>query len=97
MAIVYFLVNFLCRNAEGRFYKQYRFLKVASNSDIIVCYLGLDEVTEAEGLDRENMKLKDNQISLIKTLKELNKPIMNNDVFTFIIEFIKNTKCSTYS
>lgn len=51
-------------------------INVSKKADVIVCYLGLDEVTEAEGLDRENMKIKDNQIRLIDNLKQLNKPIV---------------------
>ena len=51
-------------------------IKLASQADVVVLYLGLDEVTEAEGLDRANMRLADNQIALVKDIKNLNKKIV---------------------
>ncbi|MGF7126775.1 hypothetical protein J2T56_001480 [Natronobacillus azotifigens] len=35
---------------------------MAKKADVILLYLGLDEVTEAEGLYRTNMSIPDNQI-----------------------------------
>ncbi|MCH5180771.1 MAG: glycoside hydrolase family 3 C-terminal domain-containing protein [Erysipelotrichales bacterium] len=51
-------------------------LKLASSADVVVCYLGLDEVTEAEGLDRKDMKLAANQIELVKEIKKLGKEVV---------------------
>lgn len=51
-------------------------LDLASKADIVVLYLGLDEVTEAEGLDRKNLHLENNQLELIKAVKKLNKKIV---------------------
>lgn len=51
-------------------------LKLASQADVVICYLGLDEVTEAEGLDRKNMKLPENQARLVRELKKLGKKIV---------------------
>ena len=51
-------------------------IKLAEQSDVVVLYLGLDEVTEAEGLDRSDMRLKDNQLELVKDIKQLNKKIV---------------------
>ena len=51
-------------------------LDLASRADTVVLYLGLDEVTEAEGLDRANMHLNDNQLNLIKEIKKLKKKIV---------------------
>ena len=51
-------------------------VKLASSADVVVCYLGLDEVTEAEGLDRRNMKLAQVQIDLLKEIKKLGKKIV---------------------
>lgn len=42
---------------------------LAKKADVALVYVGLDEVTEAEGLDRENIKIPQNQIDLIKKLK----------------------------
>ncbi|MBO4703589.1 MAG: glycoside hydrolase family 3 protein, partial [Bacilli bacterium] len=51
-------------------------MEVAKLADIVVLYLGLDEVTEAEGLDRTNLLLNDNQLELVKDIKELGKQIV---------------------
>ena len=51
-------------------------LELASKADVVVLYLGLDEVTEAEGLDRSNMRLKDNQLELVQDIKKLKKKVV---------------------
>ena len=51
-------------------------IELAKQADTVVLYLGLDEVTEAEGLDRQNMYLENNQIELVKAVKGLNKKIV---------------------
>ena len=51
-------------------------IELAKKADVVVLYLGLDEVTEAEGLDRKNMHLENNQIQLVKDIKELKKDIV---------------------
>ena len=50
--------------------------KLALKSDVILLYVGLDELTEVEGLDRSNMKLPKNQLELISELSQLNKKII---------------------
>lgn len=51
-------------------------LEIASKADIIVYFMGLDEVTESEGLDRETIYLPYNQIALLRALKTLDKKIV---------------------
>ena len=51
-------------------------LELADKADIVVLYLGLDEVTEAEGLDRKNLHLENNQLDLVKDMKELGKKVV---------------------
>ena len=51
-------------------------IKLANQADVVVLYLGLDEVTEAEGLDRANMRLADNQIQLVKDIRNLGKQVV---------------------
>ena len=51
-------------------------LELAKKSDIVLYFLGLDEVTESEGLDRETINLPQNQIDLLKKLKSLDKIIV---------------------
>ncbi len=41
---------------------------LAAKADVALVYVGLDEVTEAEGLDRENIELPANQVELIDVL-----------------------------
>ena len=52
-----------------------RAVKLAEQADVIVLFLGLDELSEAEGIDRDNMKLPENQLVLLDALYKLNKPI----------------------
>jgi beta-glucosidase len=49
---------------------------LAEKADIVLLYLGLDEVTEAEGLDRKDMKLPQNQIRLLNAIYEVNPNIV---------------------
>ena len=51
-------------------------INIAMKADVVVLYLGLDEVTEAEGLDRTNLHLQDNQIQLVKDVKALGKDVV---------------------
>ncbi|MGG7142372.1 glycoside hydrolase family 3 C-terminal domain-containing protein [Clostridium nigeriense] len=50
--------------------------KLAKEADVVLLHIGLDEVTEAEGLDRQNMKIPQNQIDLLNELYEVNKNIV---------------------
>ena len=49
---------------------------LANQADIALLFLGLDEVTEAEGLDRENIKINQNQIDLYKAIKATGKKVV---------------------
>ena len=51
-------------------------IELAKKADVVVMYLGLDEVTEAEGLDRQNLHIENNQLELIKDIKTLDKEIV---------------------
>lgn len=51
-------------------------LKLAAKSDTVLFFAGLDEVTETEGLDRENIKLPQNQLQLLRKLYKLNKKVV---------------------
>ena len=50
--------------------------ELAKQADVVLLYIGLDEVTEAEGLDRQNMNIPENQINLINALSEVNPNIV---------------------
>ncbi len=51
-------------------------IKLAANADVILYYIGLDDVTEAEGLDREDINIPNNQVELFKKLSSLGKKIV---------------------
>ncbi|MDE7168443.1 MAG: glycoside hydrolase family 3 C-terminal domain-containing protein [Clostridia bacterium] len=50
-------------------------LKLAQNADIIICAVGIS-AGEAEGVDRENIRLAENQIELLSALKSTGKKIV---------------------
>ncbi len=49
---------------------------LAKEADVVLLYMGLDEVTEAEGLDRSNMKVPENQVELLDALHKVNPNII---------------------
>jgi len=51
-------------------------VKLAKQADVVVLCLGLDEVSEAEGLDRENIKIPQNQIDLYKQIRLFSKKLV---------------------
>lgn len=50
--------------------------ELAAKADVALLYIGLDEVTEAEGLDRQNMQIPANQIDLLYALSKVNPNIV---------------------
>ena len=51
-------------------------VELARQADVVLLYIGLDEISESEGLDRSNMKLPQSQIDLINALAEVNTNIV---------------------
>jgi beta-glucosidase len=49
---------------------------LAKDADVVLLYIGLDEATEAEGLDRQEMKIPENQIELLNALHKVNQNIV---------------------
>jgi beta-glucosidase len=49
---------------------------LAKDADVVLLYIGLDEATEAEGLDRQGMKIPENQVDLIDALHNVNPNIV---------------------
>ena len=56
--------------------REKRAIKLAKEADIVVLFLGLDELSEAEGIDRVDMRLPDNQLHLLDELYKLDKRIV---------------------
>lgn len=51
-------------------------LELASKADTVLYFMGLDEVTESEGLDRDDLKVPSNQIEVLHELAQLHKKIV---------------------
>lgn len=49
---------------------------LARKADVVLLYIGLDEATEAEGLDRNDMKVPENQLELLNKVYEVNPNIV---------------------
>lgn len=49
---------------------------LAKHADAVLYYIGLDEISESEGLDRAHMKLPDSQIRLLHKLSKANPHII---------------------
>lgn len=50
--------------------------ELAEHTDAVILCLGLDEVQESEGIDRQHMKLAQNQIDLLKAVVNVNKNVI---------------------
>lgn len=51
-------------------------IKLAEKSDAVLLFLGLDEGSESEGVDRENLSLRLEQLKLAEALSKVNKNIV---------------------
>jgi len=51
-------------------------VKLANRADTVLAYIGLDEITESEGLDRANIFLPQNQIDFLAALKKTGKKVV---------------------
>ncbi len=51
-------------------------VELARGADVVLLFLGLDEASETEGLDRTHMRLADNQLKLVRELLRLDVRIV---------------------
>ncbi|TXC90688.1 glycosyl hydrolase [Metabacillus litoralis] len=49
---------------------------LAESAETVLLFIGLDESREAEGVDRENLKLDQNQLDLVEGLAKVNKNVI---------------------
>ena len=49
---------------------------LAKGAEAVLLYIGLDEISESEGLDRQHMKIPESQIRLLEKIYEVNKNIV---------------------
>lgn len=51
-------------------------VELASKSEYVLYFMGLDESSESEGLDRNHMRIMDNQIDVLKQIYRINQNII---------------------
>ncbi len=51
-------------------------VELAKTADIALLYLGLDEISESEGLDRSHISMPKNQLALLEAIKAVNSNIV---------------------
>ena len=51
-------------------------VELAKKADYVLLYLGLDEISESEGLDRQHMKLPASQIGLLEAVAAVNENVI---------------------
>lgn len=64
------------RTGEANDVMKQEAVRLAKESETVLLYIGLDEVSEAEGLDRAHMRLPKNQEELLRALLKVNKNII---------------------
>ena len=55
---------------------QQKAVELAKKADVVLLYLGLDEISESEGLDRSHMKLPQSQIDLLEAVAAVNEKVV---------------------
>lgn len=51
-------------------------LELAARAQVVLLYIGLDEMSEVEGLERSHMRISENQIKLMEAIKKVNPNIV---------------------
>ena len=64
------------RSGKGDPAMQAKAVELAKKADIVLLYIGLDEISESEGLDRAHMKLPQSQIDLLEAVAAVNPNVV---------------------
>ncbi len=64
------------RSGKGNAEMQTKAVELAKKADVVLLYIGLDEISESEGLDRAHMKLPQSQVDLIEAVAAVNPNIV---------------------
>ena len=64
------------RSGKGDPAMQAKAVELAKTADIILLYIGLDEISESEGLDRAHMRLPQSQVDLIEAVAAENPNVV---------------------
>ena len=64
------------RSGKGDPGMRARAVELAGQADVVLLYIGLDEISESEGLDRPHMRLPQSQIDLIEAVSAVNPNVV---------------------
>ena len=64
------------RSGPGDPAMQQKAVELAKKADVVLLYIGLDEISESEGLDRSHMKLPQSQIDLLEAVAAVNANVV---------------------
>ena len=64
------------RSGPGDPAMQARAVELAKRADTVLLYIGLDEISESEGMDRSSMKLPQSQVDLIEAVARANPNVV---------------------
>lgn len=64
------------RSGAGNPVMQKKAVELAKKADYVLLYIGLDEISESEGLDRSSIDLPKSQIDLLKAVSAVNKNVI---------------------
>ncbi len=64
------------RSGKGDPAMQARAVELAKKADTVLLYIGLDEISESDGLDRSHMRLPQSQIDLIEAVSKANPNVV---------------------
>ncbi len=64
------------RSGPGNAEMQAKAVELAKKAEFVLLYLGLDEISESEGLDRAHMKLPQSQIDLLSAVSAANPNVI---------------------
>ena len=64
------------RSGKGDAAMQAKAVELAKKADIILLYIGLDEISESEGLDRAHMRLPQSQVDLLEAVAAVNPNVV---------------------
>ena len=64
------------RSGQGDPAMQAKAVELAKKADIVLLYIGLDEISESEGLDRAHMRLPQSQVDLIEAVAAVNPNVV---------------------
>ena len=64
------------RSGKGDAKMQAKAVELAKKADIVLLYIGLDEISESEGLDRAHMRLPQSQVNLLEAVAAVNPNVV---------------------